>query len=176
MTYLRKESLEIVAHYRARKAEYSRLADALRIPRFSNDLLSHLSRVLGSTDNARLVEAVSRLGNYSDGADHADMRKAVSKLLRKDGEKLPRGKRAKPELEALVENLTPLLLFFGLRLASSERSPLVVVLRLIADEFDVSGDPRDMLRSRIKADRILQQEVRKKIIEAVRRGLSPLGN
>jgi len=172
MNSLKAESPEIVAHYLAHEVEYSEISDALSIPRFSLDLMREISEILCSEGNARLVEAVSRLGDYGNASDHADMRKAVSKLLRKKGVKLPRGKRTKPELKNLVDRLTPLLLFFGLQPESNENSHLVEILRRIAQEFDVSGDPRDTLRSKIKTARIHQQNTQNVVFEAIRRGLS----
>lgn len=147
------ESLEIVAHHRKNATEYSRIADGLSIPHFSCEFRENLCKLLGGGDNVSLFEAVSRIGNYGDSEDFAALRKAVSRLLRERGVRLPRGKRPKPGLQELVKGLTPLLLHMGLPLASSERSRLVVVLRGVAEDMEVQGDPRDTLRSLIKIER-----------------------
>lgn len=168
MSCIEPESLEIFSHYRKNAVEYSELADALLIPRFSQELHAWLSAHIGGSDNAILFEAVSRIGNYGDAADHADMRKAVSKLLSKRGVKLRRGKRTRPELENLVERLTPLLLYMKVPLASSERSILVVALRKVAEEFNVLGDPRDTLRTKIKTERRLEAQSRESILKIIR--------
>ena len=140
------ESPDMVAYYREKLTEYTEIADALSIARLHSDAFRELSDMLGSEDSARLVEGVARLRNYSDKADHALMRKAVSKLLKKSGTTLKRGKRTKPEMEWLVSDMVPLLLYHGIKPASSERSHLVRTLRLIAETFGVDGDPRDELR------------------------------
>lgn len=174
MSSLEPTSLEMVAHYRKNAAEYSEAADDLSIPRFSSDFMSDFHAWLGGSDNVKLLEAVARLGNYGDAADHADIRKGVSKLLKKRGVSLRRGKRTRPELEELVENLTPLLLYMGLPLASSDRSRLVVVLRALADTFNVPGDPRDKLRTWIKTERRLKKQSRETIQKMIREAFKNL--
>jgi len=107
MSGLKPERLEMVAHYRKNAAEFSEIADALSIPHFGF-IPSEMRKFcvwVGGSDNFKLLEVVARLGNYGDAADHADMRKGVSKLLKKRGVKLRPGKRARPELEKLVEDL-----------------------------------------------------------------------
>lgn len=164
-------SAELFSHYRDRQSKYTELADKLSIPRLSRQGSIELCALLGSSDATELVEAVARLHNYGDTRDHADMRKAVSRLLKKRGIRLSRGKRTRPELERLVDDMVPLLLYLGVRLASSERSHLVRVLRLLADEFGVRGDPRDELRRVIARDRAMESAAKKAIYAAIARGL-----
>lgn len=169
-------SPEIVAHYRERQTEFTRLADALRIARLPDPDFRELADLLGSDDSARLVEAVARLHDYSNKRDHAQLRKDVSQLLKKRGTRLPRGKRTKPEMEALVSEMAPLLLNLGIKLASSERSHLVRALRLLAGTFEIDGDPRDELRRVIAKASALeksQKEHMDEIIRRVWRGLFP---
>lgn len=144
---------ELVAHYRRNVAEYSRLADGESIPRFTVGLMNRLTVFLGSSENAKLVEAVARLDNYGDEAFHAALDKAVRKRMRKEGHRYPRGKRNNAALEELINSLTPLLIFFGVPLSSGENSRLIWSLRNIADEFGVKGDPRGTLRRKIKNKR-----------------------
>lgn len=173
MGSLEPVSLEMAAHYRKNAADFLEIADALSIPRFSSDVRNELSVLLGGGDNVKLFEAVSRIGDYGNKADHADMRKGVSQLLKKRGVRLSRGKRTNPALEKLVEQLVPLLLHMGLPLASSERSRLVVVLRMVADTFNVFGDPRDKLRTWTKTERRLEKQSREAFLKAFCDGLRP---
>lgn len=153
MAILEPVSVLMVAHYRANANEYSEIADALQIPRFEQDLIRYLSKVLGSDQNAQLFEAVARISDYGNAADHADRRKRVSNLLRKKGVSLSRGKRTNAALENMVNSLVPILIYMGLPSASSERSKLVSVLRSVAETFKVPGDARDTLRKKIKIER-----------------------
>lgn len=174
MGILQPTSLKMIAHYRGRAIEYSGIADALSIARFDLDFMSYLVRVLGSKQNAELFEAVARVSDYGNTSDHADMRKAVSKLLRKRGVNLPRGKRTNPALEKLVDSLAPLLIYMGVPPASSERSKLVVVLRQVAETFNVQGDPRDTVRRKIKIERQLFKQTQEMVWMAFRRGIGGL--
>ena len=174
MSELSPACAEIVRHYRKNAFRYAQIADAMSIPRFPRDLLDHLSVVLGNLAHAELVESVTRLHNYGNAADFADLRSATSKLLFTRGVKLPRGKRTKPALEALVGDLTPLLLHLGLPLASSERSRMIVVLRMIAEHTEVAGDPRDEVRRLVKIARKSAHNARDVVLTAMARGLAPL--
>ena len=166
MNSLKPASLEAVELYRVNLSECSMAANALSIQRFSPELMNKLSTFLGNTDNAKLIEVAARVGNYCDETAHADMSKAVKKLLNNKGVKLPRGKRTNPALEELVNDLTPLLLFFGVPLASGESSRLVLCLRCIGDELGMRGDPRDTLRRKIKIQRELEQGAYSLIMQA----------
>lgn len=74
----------------------------------------------------------------------------------------------------MVEDVTPLLLYFGVPMATGEGSKLVSLLRGIASEFSVRGDPRDELR-RLKRLMTKQENATKiAITAAVARGLEPL--
>lgn len=165
----------MVAHYRGAATQYAEIADALSIPRFESSFMDELAGLLGGRQNAQLFEAVARISNYGDIADHTDMRKAVSKLLRKQGVNLPRGKRTNPALEKLVESLAPLLIYMGPPPASSERSKLVVVLRQVAETFNVRGDPRDTLRTQIKIDRANSKRTHEVLAAIFSRALRGLG-
>jgi hypothetical protein len=114
--------------------------------------------LVGSKSAVQLLEAASAIGRFGDHADHADMRRSVSRRLKQDGLRLPRGKRTKPGLEELVDALVPLLLYCNIPLASGERSRLVSALRLIANELNVPGDPRDELRRKIRIEREISSQ------------------
>ncbi len=123
---------------------------------FSGLCGADLLNILKRKEYVALVEAASTIGGFGDGKDHAEMRLAVSKRLKKKGIKLPRGKRTNPGLEKLVGCLVPVLLYCEVPLASGERSHMVVALRLIAEELQVPGDPRDELRRLLRIEREFQ--------------------
>ena len=70
--------------------------------------------------------------------------------------------------------MVPVLLALGLPLAFSERSKIVTVLRLIAEEFDIPGDPRHELRRLKRIDSATSHRSKQAIIQAVLKGLLPL--
>lgn len=140
---------------------------------FSKLYREDLLRLLGNAEAVSLVEAAVTIGNCGDIEDLAQMRKAVSKILRQRGVRLPRGKRTDPRLEKIVDRLVPLLLFFGLPLASSENSKIVKALRLVASALNVPGDPRDVLRREIRIDREASLRARSILFEAFAEGLDP---
>lgn len=166
---------------------------------FSADLREKLRGFLRSGDLVNLVEAAAIIGNFHDkdcearmlikiGYEHevirlaladdswrdlGERRKAVSKLLRQKGVRLPRGKRTDPRLVKLVETLTPVLLYAGMRLSSGSASRLVNVLTMIADETGVRGDPRDELRRLLRQRRRQLNFARLVVFEAIANGLRP---
>jgi len=146
MFELEPESPELMAHYRANIEQHGRIADGCGIPRFSKDLRRDLCAFLPDVESVQLVEAVTRIGDFGNSADIAHMRKAVSRLLKKRKVKMPRGKRTAPGLKEFVARVAPVLLYFGLPLATGGRSKLVRALQMIATELDLPGDPRDELR------------------------------
>ena len=174
MSKLEPESKEMMAHYRAHVSQYGDIADALHVPKFSDQCRNDLTMMLSDKGAVALVEAVARLRNYADHNDHASMRKAVSLLLRKDGIKLPRGKRTQPGMLVLVADLAPIFLHYGLPCASSERSRLVRALRMVAEEIEIEGDPRDELRRLVKKKRDHYRMTKRVIYEAVAKGLESL--
>ena len=103
------------------------------------------------------------MGNYGDAEDHKDMRRAVLKLLRKDGTKQSRGKRPAPNLEAFVESMVPLFLHFGCPLSAAENSALVRGLRILATAMGIDQDPRNEVRRLLILDRKLSREMREKL-------------
>lgn len=169
---IKPESQALVEHYKKILPVVSNCCDALSIKRFSQDCKKQLLLLLKDAKSTELVEFVARFGNYSDHEDHASMRKAVSRLLKKDGIRLPRGKRTKPGLAKLVGDLTPLLLFLGLPGASSERSRLVQALRLIAEEFGIEGDPRDELRRLNEVENKIQRNTERILNEVFSRAFA----
>ena len=169
---LEPESEKMMAHYRAHVTEYGVIADGLHVPKFSNMCKDDLFALLCDNGAVALIEAVARLKKYADHKDHASMRKAVSRLLRKDGIKLPRGKRTQPGMLKLVADLTPIFLHYGLPCASSERSRLVRALRIVAEEIEIEGDPRDELRRLSKINQRAAKCAKEVVYSAAARGLS----
>jgi len=174
MGELEPESQEILAYYWQHIDKHSKIADDCRIPRFSAGLRRDLFALLSDNDAVRLLEVVTRIGNFGDADDLASLGKSVSRLLKARGVKMPRGKRTAPGLLKLVARLTPLMLHFGLPLATSERSRLVSGLRMIAEEVGVNGDPRDELRRLRRIKLSHDQFVRKVVYEAMAKGFAPL--
>lgn len=135
-----------VAFYRKNLPEFEALSAGLSRRTFSNELQRQLKAALKDDEPVRLIEGVVQVFCVHEPRDRLSHKKAVAKLLRAWGVPLRRGKRAGDELVTLVSKVAPLLLFFGLPLATNERSKLVVVLRMLADELEIKGDPRDELR------------------------------
>lgn len=140
------ENPEMVAWFRRRIDKIGGIADECHVPRFSNGLRSELFGLLKSREAVQVIEVATRLGDFGNFPEQAAMRKAHSRELKRRGVKAQRGKRTAFGLLELVEMLSPLFLYFGLPLRTSERSRLVEGLRMIAAEMGVKGDPRDELR------------------------------
>lgn len=174
MFQMKPISPELLEFYRTRHSEIQRVSDALGHPRFSSLLRRDLERDLKNPEAVLLLETVARQGGYHDHKEHARSRAAVARLLRRDGYRMPRGKRPAPELVGFVEHVAPLLLHFGIPLATGERAKLVTLLRRIAAELSVRGDPRDELRRGDRRLREQRQSARRMIYGAVLRGLEPL--
>jgi hypothetical protein len=173
MFELRPVHPEMLAYLLSHADEYTAKADALQVPEFSDGLRDELRLILNDPGALRLVEAVSRLSRFNDAADLEAMRKAVSRLLRAKGIKQPKGKRANHGLVKLVETITPILLFYGVPLATSERSMLVSALRLIASEVGVCGDPRDELRRLRRHKSQIEGDGYRVLLEAFANGIEP---
>lgn len=179
MFELDSESPEMMAHYRAKLEIHRDIAASCGIPEFSRDLRRDLAVFLPNKEDLQLVEVVTRLGDFGNTDDLVSMRKEVSRLLKKRGVRLPRGKRTAPGLREFVECVAPVLLALGLPLATGGRSKLVRALQMIAIELDLSGDPRDELRrlKRLKTQRdAYQRKVAAKIFASVWKNLAPPDN
>lgn len=176
MFELEPESLELMTYYRANLDRHREIADRCCIPAFSEDLRRDLAVFLPDGEAVRLLEVVTRIGNFSDTQDLASIRRAVSLLHRARGAKMPRGKRTAPGLRELVERLAPVLLFYGVPLATGGRSKLVRALQMIAWELGLSGDPRDELRRLRKiqiATAATQERLAAALVASARRLLAP---
>lgn len=127
--------------------EWHKISDVLRVPTFPPVTRHEIMRVTRcSPEQLSVLEAVVRLADYGDIREHDARHVERRRILRRWGVQLPRGKRPGRRLQALVENMTPILLRIGVPLAFSERSRLVHALRLIAELYSIDGDPRDELR------------------------------
>lgn len=153
------------------RADMERVLDVLGHKKPSAGLLRELEKELGSKDAASMVAFAIRFEALEDEVEHAELRTNVHRLLRKSGRNLPPGKRNNPRMEVLVKKITPLLLYYGMPLARGEFSRLVQILRQIADEFNVPGDPRDQLRRIWRMQVHSQQAAKKAFFEAVVKGL-----
>ena len=174
MGELEPESAELMAYYVRNVAKFNDIADGCRIPRFTTHLNESLLQILGSMDAVRVVEAAVRIGDLGNTSDLKSLRRAVSRQLKARGVAGRKGKRTAPGLLELVKRISPVLLRYGVPLATSERSLLVLALREIADELGLSGDPRDELRrlKRLQAEQ--ERGLRRALREAIARGLAPL--
>lgn len=163
-----------MAHYRQSAAEYDRISNALGCAKFSTHCLDDLTSLLGCGKAAQLISSVTRFENYRDSASWSDERKAVSLILSTKGVRLKRGKRTKAGMQEMVRTVAPLLLYFRLPKASSERSRLVTGLRLIAEEIGLDGDPRDELRRWVRVERKIKHSVRSHLYGVLARSLQGL--
>jgi hypothetical protein len=148
------------------------IADSCRIPVFPNALRRRLLDLLRDDLSCDLIEVAARIGNFGDAREIRAHRSAVAKLLRKNGARRPRGRRSTYGLPELVAELTPFLLRFGVPLGVGEGSPLVKILREIAKEMGVSGDPRDELRRLKRTQKKTVESAKEALGEALARGLS----
>ena len=163
----------LIEHYRQCQSQYDKISDALSIKRFSDSTLKELSAGVGA-EAARLIESIARLQNYGDTEALASNKRAVSELLLKTGTRLSPGKRPNVSLEALVEGVAPVLIFYGIPSASSERSRLVIALRLIAGHFDIAGDPRDQIRRLLRLQSQFESDAHETITEIFRDAMKVL--
>lgn len=165
---------ETLALYRARATEFVRLADEIGSPSFSKTLRADLFKILGDTESVRVVEALTRLGEFGDVERYRSQRANVRAILNRKGIRLPKGKRPlHPGLDPLVSRLAPVLLALGVPRATGEYSLLVEALRAIAGEIGVTGDPRDMLRRAGRLGRQLEEHACRELLDAFARGIEP---
>jgi hypothetical protein len=137
---------ELLEFYQSNAAEFIRIAEVLGITRFTNSVRNELLKYLPDADAVSLVEAVFLLGDYGNLKEMKRQSEALAKLRKKDGEVVPSGKRRNRNVSRLVDDMTPLLLHFGVPLATSERSHLVLCLRLMSEQANLLSDPREQLR------------------------------
>ena len=67
---LEPASKELMTYCRDHLAEIDAVADACRIPTFGQLYRDDLARLLPDKKAIELIEAVARMGNYGDFADH----------------------------------------------------------------------------------------------------------
>jgi len=164
---------ESMQFYRCNADSWARLADDASVRRFSEFTRNELRVMIGS-EGAYLVEVLARIKNYSDEVNLHSLDRAVSRRLRTKGLALPKGKRTRPGIRGIVGDLTRVLLYFGIPMASSERSKLVIALRAIADEIGIRGDPRDELRRLLRAKRANgTPNGRRLLLDAFAQGIAP---
>jgi hypothetical protein len=174
MREIEPETAPRISFYIEHVEEFGRISDALLFPRFSTYCLDELRRILKKNEAAELIEAVVRMGNYTDDIELSSRRKAVSELLRVNHGIRPKvGKRPRTGVVALVSQIAPILLYYGLLFRTNELSPLVAALRIIAEEIGLRGDPRDELRRLKKVDFINARAVRSACFSAFAEGLKP---
>lgn len=173
MHQLKQEPLSLISFYRDRQAELTHLADDLGIPTLGREVRNELANIVGR-DNVELLETVARIGAYGDTKEMQRARKALATELKKAGYPQRPGKRTAPGLQEMVEDLTPVLLYFGVPLSLSESAPLVTALRYIGEGLGVPGDPRNELRKLQRLQKAMQAERMESLREAVKKGLAHL--
>ena len=171
MAALKPEHHHIVEWYKTHLDELMRIADECNIPRFSRVLCGDLGKLVKNHQAVQVLEAATRIGNFGNFSDHAAIRKAVSRQLKREGFKAPRGKRTAPGLLEFVETISPIFLYFGLPLGTGEGSRLVEGLRMIAGEIDVKGDPRDELRRLVRAAGVRKATILQAKPETIRKSV-----
>ena len=143
---------------------------------FSRLCRKDLAKLVQRPEHVSLIEAACTIGNFADQAEHASLREAVRRLLLKRGTRLQRGKRAAAETVAMVDSLVRLLEELDMPLRTGDNSVMVLVLRRVAAELDLPGDPRDRLRriSRERRESQAHAEVfAAEVIRKVWRNLAP---
>lgn len=131
-----------------------------------------LRQLLRSDEAVRFIEARCTIGNYADLNDHARHQYAVGRRLKRDGIQRPRGKRAPPHLVALVEDVAPILVAYGVRSASGDNARMVLILRRIAGElWKEEVDPRGEMRRVLRREKKQRELAESLAIEAFVRGL-----
>lgn len=122
------------------------------------DLLDMLG---GNAEAVALVEVHCLIGAYHDRQMHAELNTDVLRRLHRQGVRLSRGKRTKPELVEMVRDLVGLLLALGVPLTvpKKPRTKYVMlhVIEAVHTELQMHGDPRNELRRLIRLERQAQQ-------------------
>ncbi len=93
------------------------------------------------------IEALCWLLRFDRHQMHALQRRQAARRLRAEGLRSPPGKRAAAGLESFVGEVGRLLEQFGIPFATGESSVMTKILRAIASDTSISGDPRDQLRA-----------------------------
>lgn len=162
-----------IQHLQEHRPIYLIQCDALFIPIFSHVLRDELQAFLGLAE-IQLIESLVRLHDFGNPSEMRIQRDGLRDELRQNGMTQNKGKRPALGLSELVSELTPVLLALGLPLAFSERSKMVTVLRLIAEELQILGDPRHELRRLKRIDSAARHGMKQAILQAVLKGLQPL--
>ncbi len=173
MSWLDPEFDSVISFYCERQQHFAELADQLGVPTLGPEVRNELAALVG-TENVPLLETIARIGCYGDTVEMERARKALAKEMKKHGHFPKRGKRTAPGLMEMVEDLTPVLLYFGVPPSLSESSPLVTALRYIGEGMGVPGDPRKELRKLERLDAKISKLQMEAIREAVRNGLNNL--
>lgn len=148
-----------------------RWIEAEGISLFSELCRLDLARLMGSRAAVALLEAQCTIGEYSDVAKHQVTAAAVARILRRSGVKLGRGKRTNRALEAFTRSVAEVAVSQGVKPATGDNSRMVTILRRIAAELEIPGDPRDELRRIARIDKRASGFAYQLVLEAARRGV-----
>lgn len=173
MNLLDPEYESMMAFYRKRQEELTQLADAFAVPTLGKEVRNELAKLIGR-ENVPLLESIARCGCYGDTQEMLRARNALAEEMKRHGHLPKRGKRTAPGLKEMVEDLTPVLRYFGLPFSSSGSGSLVIALSFIGDGMGVTGDPRNELRRLERLNKDSKKLELLAIREAVKKGLASL--
>ena len=149
-------------------------------PLFSALRRKALRKYLPCNEAVFMIEACCALSDYDNKAEHAASARRVRELMKCNGVKIPRGKRSPAHLIALVEEVVPIAIWYGVPLKSGEGSRLVSILREVAQELGFEPDPRWQLRSLLQSERqerrtrhAQRQKAYEVVLMALLEGLQP---
>lgn len=106
----------------------------------------------------RFLEAECAIGNFADAADHSQMRAAVSRRLRREGYRLPRGKRSPAHRQAFAKRMAAMLELLGVPFGCNDHSHMTEILcciwslGLAVERGDLRSDLRAIKRERMQIE------------------------
>lgn len=146
---------------------------AERGPVLSAECARDIRRWIGDPEAVALVDACCSLRGYGDCKRWRTSEREALAAVRRQGCRLRRGKRTRPEVAAFVHDLAGVLLGCGVPLATGDNARMVEILRRVADELRLQVDPRTELRRQVSAAAARRGAIRRTVAEAVASTLKP---
>lgn len=131
----------------------------------SADCADTLRQLIGDTQAVALVAAYCSLYEYGNRQRHADELTQAMTTLRRSGCRFRRGKRTRPEMDGFVSDVVGVALAYGVPLATGDNSRMVRILRCVAGDIGLRGDPRTELRCKVREDGKSRAATRRLIFE-----------
>lgn len=119
------------------------------------------------------IEALCWLRRFDRDQGHALQRRSTARRLRASGVNLPPGKRPAAGLECFVDEVGRLIEQMGVPFASGEGSVMTRILRAIAADTSIGGDPRDQLRAEARRRKRSAAAAFEKVHSALADGFTP---